>query len=321
VKKITIAALIIGAFATSAQAQSNVTMYGLVDLGVAKSSGKTTEMRENKASRLGFKGTEDLGNGLKAIFKLEGEFKADTGEMAADNTLFDREANVGLQGAFGTAIVGRTKNLIDGTQSSVDPFSSYGVVGKNIEKMMRGDVGSSRVSNSITYTSPSMSGFSVGAQADLSEKSGTDAGYRLLGGYKNGPIFAHVGYERANQLALDAAALAADAKPSLWVVGGGYTFGPAQVTASYTNGDTDVAATGEKKSFLVGLSYNVGQGDIRAVYGKQKQTAVNIDKDTIKEFGLGYDYNLSKRTGLYAYAGRESVASVTSYQVGVTHKF
>lgn len=320
-KKITIAALIIGAFASSAQAQSNVTMYGLVDLGVAKSTGDTTEMRENKASRLGFKGSEDLGNGLKAIFKLEGEFKADTGALAANNTLFDREANVGLQGAFGTAIVGRTKNLIDGTQSSVDPFSSYGVVGKNIEKMMRGDVGSSRVSNSITYKSPSMSGFSVGAQTDLSEASGVDAGYRLLGGYKNGPIFAHAGYERANQSKLNAAALAADAKPALWVVGGGYTFGPAQVTASYTNADTDVAATGEKESFLVGLSYNVGQGDIRAVYGKQKQTAVNIDKDTVKEFGLGYDYNLSKRTGLYAYAGRESVTSVTSYQLGVTHKF
>jgi predicted porin len=316
VKKITIAALIIGAFATSAQAQSNVTIYGQVDLGIAKSTGTTAEMRENTASRLGFKGTEDLGNGLKAIFKLEGEFKADTGALKSSNTLFDREANVGLQGAFGTAIIGRTKNLIDGTQSSVDPFSSYGVVGKNIETMMRSGVGDSRVSNAITYKSPSISGFSVGAQTDLSEKSGADAGYRLLGGYKNGPIFAHAGYERAKQA--DAVTVA---KPTLWVVGGGYAFGPAQVTASYTKGDTDVAATGEKKSYLVGLSYNVGQGDIRAVYGKQKQAAVGIDKDTIKEFGLGYDYNLSKRTSVYAYAGRESVASITSYQMGITHKF
>lgn len=320
-KKITIAALIISAFATSAHAQSNVTIYGLVDLGIAKSTGSSAVVRENNASRLGFKGSEDLGNGLKAIFKLESEFLADTGKLKSDNTLFEREANVGLQGAFGTAIVGRTKNLIDGTQSSVDPFSTYGVVGKNVEKMMRSGVGNSRVSNSITYKSPSMSGFSVGAQTDLSEVSGVDAGYRLLGSYKNGPVFAHVGYERANQLLDTAVALAADAKPTLLAVGGGYTFGPAQVTASYTKGDSDFAATGERKSFLVGLSYNVGPGDIRAVYGKQKQTAVNIDRDTFKIFGVGYDYNLSKRTGLYAYAGREEVTSITSYQVGVTHKF
>ncbi len=88
-KKITLAALIIGTFAAAtAQAQSNVTVYGLVDLGIAKTTGQPTVQRENNASRLGFKGTEDLGGGLSAIFNLESEFLADTG--AQKGVLFDR---------------------------------------------------------------------------------------------------------------------------------------------------------------------------------------------------------------------------------------
>lgn len=74
-EKITLAALIIGTFAAAtAQAQSNVTVYGLVDLGIAKTTGQPTVQRENNASRLGSKGTEDLGGGLSAIFNLESEF-------------------------------------------------------------------------------------------------------------------------------------------------------------------------------------------------------------------------------------------------------
>ncbi len=99
-KKLTLAALVIGAFAASAQAQaqSNVTVYGVVDLGIAKASGKTVEERENHASRLGFKGVEDLGGGLSAIFNLESEILADTG--AQKGNLFDRQANVGVRWNF-----------------------------------------------------------------------------------------------------------------------------------------------------------------------------------------------------------------------------
>ncbi|HEU4374053.1 MAG TPA: porin, partial [Telluria sp.] len=177
-KKIVSAAIILGAFAASAQAQSNVTIYGVVDLGLAKTSGQTLVERENHASRLGFRGTEDLGGGLSAIFNLESEILADTG--AQKGNLFERQANVGLRGAFGTAYLGRTKNLLDGAQGRVEPFGADGVVGKVDEAMMRGGVGVSRVSNALTYNSPSFNGLVVSAQAVASEVAGADAGMGML---------------------------------------------------------------------------------------------------------------------------------------------
>lgn len=303
-----------GAFAATAHAQSNVTIYGVVDLGLAKTSGQTLVERENHASRLGFRGTEDLGGGLSAIFNLESEILADTG--AQKGNLFDRQATVGLRGAFGAAYLGRTKNLLDGAQGRVEPFAADGVVGKVDEAMMRSGVGVSRVSNALTYNSPSFNGLAVSAQAVASEVNGADAGMSVLATYDNGAVSAHAGYERAVQT------VATTVEPKLWVVGGGYKFGAAKVTAAYSKGDTEVAATGRFKSYLVGLVYTIGQGDAKAVYGKQQQSNDKVsDLDTVKEIGVGYDYHLSKRTDLYAYAGRERVKSLTSYQMGISHKF
>ncbi|CDG84533.1 gram-negative porin family protein [Janthinobacterium agaricidamnosum NBRC 102515 = DSM 9628] len=301
-------------FAASAQAQSNVTIYGLIDLGLAKTTGQSTVERENNASRLGFKGTEELGGGLSAIFNLENEILADTG--AQKGVFFERQAYVGLKGGFGTAILGRTKNLIDGTIARVDPFNTYGVIGKNNEALLRSGVGSSRVNNAITFNSPSFDGVVGSVQYVLSETPGGSNGALGLLTYDNGPISLHGGYEQVAQT------VASTVKPNLWSLGGAYKFGPAKVTAAYTKGDTKVATTGDFRSYLVGLIYTAGNGDAKASYGKQQQSSNKVsDLDIYKEYGVGYDYHLSKRTDLYAYAGREQVKSLTSYQIGIAHKF
>ncbi|WP_317204254.1 porin [Janthinobacterium sp.] len=323
-KKLTLAALVIGSFAASAQAQSNVSIYGVVDLGLAKTSGASTVERENHASRLGFKGTEDLGNGLSAIFNLESEILADTG--AQKGALFERQATVGLKGSFGTVNIGRTKNLVDSAQVRVEPFNADGVVGKVNESMMRVGVSGSRVSNAITYNSPNMEGFVASAQVVLSEVSGADAGVDLLLTYDNGPISLHAGYERAVSLTASKidpnVQVPTGVNPNMYVIGGAYKFGDIKLSGAYAKGDTKLAKTGKYDAFLVGVVYTLGQGDAKAVYGKGKQSiAGKDDVDTTKEFGLGYDYHLSKRTDLYAYAGRERVKSLTSYQMGISHKF
>lgn len=329
-KKITLAALIIASFAAAtAQAQSNVVVYGVVDLGLAKTSGSSIVERENQASRIGFKGTEDLGNGLKAIFNLESEFKADTGAQATANTLFDRQAWVGLTGNFGTVYLGRTKDLLDGTLARVDPFNTYGVIGKINEPVMRGGqspngpaaggsvVGASRVSNSVTYNSPTFSGFVISGQVVASEIKDADSGYSVVATYDMGPASAHAGYQKKVQAVANAAA-----EPTLWLVGGGYKFGPAKVTFDYSKADTDVAVNGEFKSFLIGLAYDIGGGAIKASYVKQKQDSSLVSgKETAKAFGLGYDYPLSKRTAVYGYAGRDQFSDKSVYQLGMTHKF
>jgi predicted porin len=313
VKTIPFAVIALAAFATSASAQTNVTAYGVVDLGFAKTTGKTLIERENHASRLGFRGVEDLGNGLAATFNLESEILADTG--AQKGVLWERQANVGLKGSFGSVIVGRTKNLVDSAQGRVEPFAADGVVGKVDEALMRVGVSSSRVSNSITYNSPKVSGFGAAAQYVLSEVNGADAGIDLLATYDQGPVSLHAGYERAAQSAPGAA------NPHMAVVGGGYQFGDFRLTGAYAKGDTEAAA-GTFKGMLVGLNYHVGNGDFHAVAARQTQsTSAFSNKEAVREYGVGYDHHLSKRTDLYAYAGREKVTALTSYQVGISHKF
>lgn len=315
VKKLLLATLVISSISLSAQAQTNVTIYGIVDLGYAKSTGTSIQQRENRPSRLGFRGTEDLGNGLSAFYNLESEFSADTGAQVG--VLLNRQANVGLKGGFGSVTVGRTKNLIDGTTSRVDPFKADGVIGKPNEATLRVGVGSSRVNNSLTYSSPKVNGLVGNAQVVASEVSGADAGYSLVVTYDEGPISLHGGYSRAVQ------AVANSAEPNLFVVGGGYTFGPAKVTASYAKGETKTAARGEFKGLLLGLTYSLNKSsEILASVARQEQkTATFSNRDTIKEYGIGYNYFLSKRTSLYAFAGKETVTDIKSYQAGITHNF
>lgn len=312
VKNSLLAVLVLSAVG-SAQAQSSVTVYGVADVGFAKQTGKKLIQRENHASRLGFRGVEDLGNGLSAIFTLENEFLLDSG--AQKGVFWERQAYVGLTGGFGTAIFGRTKNLVDSVQSKVEPFGADGVIGKVNEPAMRVGVSSSRVSNSVTYTSPKLAGaFSGSVQYVLSEIDGASNGMGFLGQYDKGPVFAYIGYEKP------AETKAGTEQPAMWTVGGYYKFGALRLSGQYAQGDTKAAA-GEYTAALLGAVYTVGQGDFKAVVSKQRQETPLFDKDTVKEVGVGYDYHLSKRTDLYAYAGRERVSAVTSYQIGISHKF
>jgi len=310
----TTAALALAAISSCAQAQSSVQVYGVVDLGLAKISGKPLVQRENHASRLGFRGSEDLGGGLQAVFNLESEILADTG--AYKGVLFERHAYVGLKGSFGTLLAGRTKNIVDGALGRVEPFSADGVIGKINEGMMRSNVLSSRANNALTYTTPKYHGFGAGVQYSASEVKGANAGVNVLVTYDQGPVSLHAGHAQPVQ------ASAVAAEPSLYTIGGGYQFGAARLTAAVAKGDTDVAANGKLTSYLVGFNYTIGQGDLKAVYSHQKQSNLMVrDQETIRQFGFGYDHHLSKRTDLYGYVGRERIAHASSIQAGISHKF
>lgn len=315
VKKLSLAALILAGFAASAQAQSNVTVYGVVDLGLAKTTNQTMVERENHASRLGFRGAEDLGGGLSTIFNLEMEILADTGLQKGN--LFERQAWVGFKGSAGTIFFGRTKDLLDGAQPRVEPFGADGVIGKVNEPMMRGGVGASRVSNALTYNSVNMNGVVGSVQYVLSELSGAKSGISGLLSYEQGPVYAHFGYQKAVQTAVTTTA-----QPTLWTAGASFKIDNLRLTGQYSNGDTKVASKGKFKSALIGAIYTVGSTDYKAVLSRQlNSTAAYSNKNTVREIGIGLDHHLSKRTDLYAYAGRERVAGLTSYQVGVSHKF
>jgi len=138
-KKTYVLAAAIAALAGAAHAQSSVTVYGLIDAaiehydnanasgaGVTRMPGLTGGMFP---SRLGFRGSEDLGNGLSAIFTLENGFQPDTGNVNQGGRLFGRQAWVGLSGKWGALTIGRTYNMLYISTFDVDPFgpSVYGI--------------------------------------------------------------------------------------------------------------------------------------------------------------------------------------------------
>ncbi|WP_194722578.1 porin, partial [Noviherbaspirillum malthae] len=126
-KKSLIALAVLGTVAGASFAQTNVTVYGVADAGLARiDNGRvnTTALQsgQQSGSRIGFRGTEDLGGGLSAIFTLENGFNIDDGTLGQGGRLFGRQAFVGLQGGFGAVKLGRQYNPIRTAVENIDPF-------------------------------------------------------------------------------------------------------------------------------------------------------------------------------------------------------
>ena len=211
-KKTLAAVAVLGAFAGSAIA-ADVTLYGVVDLGLnyayqkvgdASSTNTFSERTgQNSGSRFGLKGVEDLGNGYKVGFLLENGFKADDGTLDQNGRLFGREAILYVNGNFGTLAFGRTGALTAGT-------GSYNLVKNSVFSTGWGQYTGSRgnfwlgdrdrMDNTITYVTPSFAGFQVSAQYSFNrngqEAEGNEAQnerYAALGAsYKNGGLYTAV---------------------------------------------------------------------------------------------------------------------------------
>ncbi|MEO8598975.1 MAG: porin [bacterium] len=328
-KKTLIALAVLGSIAGVAQAQSAVTIYGKLDVGVTKTTGQATKMDHNHNSRLGFKGSEDLGGGLSAIFQLENRFFADTGVLkttsdapAGTQQLFQAQSNVGLKGNFGTVRLGRIYNPVDDIAVAMDPFGQDG-----IGAMQLNALAVTRQDNSLRYDSPDFSGFGAQAIYSLGEKpvgvtvANQNDGYGVAATYNNGPISLAAGWNRKTNTN----------NSNYASIGGGYTFGPAKIMALYEDAKIkNVGATEQKqKNALIGLAYNIGAGTINASYGQLKNADLLNQNHKDKKFALGYTHNLSKRTSLYADIARTDLDvankagndKINAYEVGVTHNF
>lgn len=310
-KKTLIALAVLGSVAGVAQAQSSVTVYGKLDQGVRKVTSEATQLTNRAASRIGFKGAEDLGGGLSAIFQFENRFKADTG--AQDGTqLFKAQSNVGLKGNFGTVRLGRIYNNVDDIAAGLDPFGQDGIGSMQVNALAV-----TRQDNSIRYDSTNFSGFGVQAIYSFKEAATpvpatANDGYGVSATYANGPVSLAAGWNRKTN----------SNDSSYAVIGGGYAFGPAKVTALYEDVKNKASGTQVKqKNALIGLAYTVGAGTINASYGQLKTADI---KD--KKLAVGYTHNLSKRTSLYGNVARTDfgttgVETKNGVEVGVTHNF
>lgn len=303
-------ALALGSLAATATAQSSVTIYGKLDVGFRKAVGsEDKEIATSGDSRLGFRGTEDLGGGLTAFFGMEHRFFPDTGTQDGD-MFWKGYSRVGLSGAFGSVGLGRQyTSAFSLVQNKVDPFGGDTVAQVRDVAMRVGGITKVRVNNSVVYDF-SAKGFKFGASVAEAAGNGTgvtDRPVSLAASYAGGPFFVAAGIENP-----------AGEKDQQWNLAFGYTFGnKVELTAGYANGRTN--ADLDAKGFALGLNWPIGAGEIKAAWGTQR-----VDGETTaQKIGLGYHHYLSKRTMIYADLGHDSKAATekTGYDLGIRHTF
>ena len=330
----TLIAVAISAASVPAFAQG-ITLYGIADVGVAATNfdGDTlTAIRENRTARWGMRGVEKLGNGLEAIFRLEGEIDMGTGQYG--DGLFYRQAWAGFRGAWGTARMGQTKDLFDDLSEEIDPFRNDGIFGDFSKRAWRVGIVKSRVSNSVTYEAPKMSGLSLKGQYSMDETAdGTgNPGWSVSGMWDWKDLGVYAAYDRPTLTS-------AGPQPSAWFIGASYQFGPVRLSGSYNSGDlndgTAKTSATDLTSYTLGLAWNVGPGVAKLAYSSMDSSVGNKNASIrdLSAWGIGYDYVLSRRTTLYIIGLLETegqyisstkkfvTGNTSGIQLGITHLF
>lgn len=375
-KKLLVAAIGGVVLAGAAQAQSNVTLYGKIDeaLQIAKTPNGTLSNLAGSESgtRWGLKGSEDLGGGLSAIFQLESGFNADTG--AGQGNLFNRISTVGLKGNFGTFELGRKDTPLFNVLDMADPFGSstsaslqYSLWASGAPSLTAASINSRgydrRFQNGFLYTTPNFGGFTAQALYSLGENNtvngsedsrGNVAGLSLI--YANGPAYLGYAYNRAQADSSvgtgSLAGIVTGVTPHKYqALAGSYDFSVVKLYGAYysdkqNNKSLSTPAVNalskiDQRVYWFSVSAPVGaMSSVAATVGKVNDKT-SSDQDA-KQWGLGYFYNLSKRTYLYGTYGsinNKNIAAglplVTTsangltnnsgksgaYDLGIVHKF
>ncbi len=341
--------------APAAFAQSSVTIYGVVDAYGEYLHGASTDVRVQSGglngSRIGFKGTEDLGSGYYVDFALEGGLNLDTGSSAQGGALFGRQAFGALRSTeFGTISAGRQYSTIYTATDQFSVFSntpvgaSTAVIGgfaggyepiqgsANVTTLTNAtgsEVNGSpaRVNNSVRYTTPTFAGFSASGLYGAGEVTGQTTKTRLFDASVR-----YTGYGLDALLSLvndkaQGAALATSADVNTITFAAKYTIDAFHIEGGYIRGDDkrNIAVKQNGTGFWLGGDYRLGANLLKAqwVYNKLDNTTSGyaIAAGTTAKtnaFGLGYQYDLSKRTALYAAATRfENKGNVARFDTSV----
>ncbi|MEG0937034.1 MAG: porin [Comamonas sp.] len=303
--------------ATTAMAQSSVTLYGRINTTVERQKigdVNNTKM-ENNASRFGLMGTEDLGGGLKAGFVLESGFASDTGAGAGGGLSFNRQSEVNLSGNFGMLRLGHwlapsyyvTADYISmhnhDTGKSSDAFYAYGTNDKNSQPYS---------SNGISYKTPTFGGFNVEAGAYLHEKNPAQFGkknqYDVAANYENGGLGLGAGYTKFD----DASQYAVRASYNFGsIILGGYV----QRSKNFGFDQVPAAGVGTRTAYRLSGAYFLGASEFHLNVGRAGSLK-NVPESSALQYTLGYNYNLSKRTKVYGYYTKVNNKAGASYMTG-----
>ncbi|WP_043005382.1 porin [Comamonas testosteroni] len=306
--------------ATTAMAQSSVTLYGRINTTVErqKSGDQSVSGLYNNASRWGIRGTEDLGGGLKAGFALESGFNSDTGTASgwpgipqSAGLNFGRQSEVNLSGGFGMIRLG---NFVpESYYATADYISMHNHdTGSSSDALYYDPVwfGGLGTKNKVGYRTPNMGGLTVDASVSLHEKDPTVGprknGYDLAANYATGPLHLGAGFSKVGdnwQAALR----------------GLYTFGQVTLGAYYQRNKDDNQITGtgagSRNNFRLSAMYALGASEFHANVGHANKWS-HIADSAATQWTLGYNYNLSKRTKVYGYYTKVNNSKGANYMTG-----
>lgn len=352
-KKSLLALAALTAFAGVASAQSSVTLFGVVDLNARSTKTGSTSVKSlsqdgNASSRLGFRGVEDLGGGMRAGFWLEAGVNPDVGGTNTTNAVnvngsanastpavsqfFNRRSTVSLMGGFGEIRLGRDYTPSFWNYTVFDVFGTNGVASmSNLASAVSGSGAQTfvRANNTIGYFLPAMGGLYGQVQVAAGEyvRGNKYVGGRL--GYAAGPVNVAVAYGKTAQtggpglsstgvFTASASNQMVDAHTDM-NVGASFNAGFMTVVGQYSKREY---STADQKTMNVGVAVPVGAGTIKASYTKTSATPATGDG---KQIGLGYVHDLSKRSALYTHFAKinkpGTTADVTAYEFGVRHSF
>lgn len=360
-KKI-LAVAIASAFAAPAfAATANVDIYGTASVsvdyvdggsgGTPSVTGQASESRARVSSNtsiIGFKGSEDLGGGLSAIWQIENQVAFDTSGAFGGA----RETFAGLSSkSLGSLTLGLRDTAYKVSTGKLDVFGGGNTLADY--RSLFGGVtnGSIRASNSVTYISPSFSGLTVRGTTAAMQENGSSRNphlYSVSGTYENGPLFVTLAHEdikfaaggpavanmfgAGGQSISAAAASSAEAKQKNTRLGAGYSFGDLRIGAAWERTKIDVTAlTGtlspnasfgttaaqstDRDAWYLSGAYKLGNTTLKAAYTKAGDLD-GLNDSGAKQFSLGADYSLSKRTTLYALFTQVKNETNASYTLG-----
>ena len=296
-------------FAPMASADSNVTVYGSIDLGVGRAVGSDAYgVMQGAASRLGFKGQEDLGGGWKSSFHLQHRFNADTGSATNPNKFWHADSWVGLEGPYGQVRLGRMFTpSYEYVMLPADIFE-HSRVSSNIATHTGNSTSPYRFDNSVNYNVKS-GGFRLGVTFSPNEDvPGTENAYSAAVSYTTGKFYVAAGTENQSS--------EHDVWNTMTARWGDSTL---KVVGFYGSGKNKLNQS--LRSYSVAASGKVGVGTLKASYARLENRDLNTKVQD--KFALGYYYSLSKRTTVYTNIAHDRAfeSNKNGFDVGMMHWF
>ncbi|HUG24440.1 porin [Piscinibacter sp.] len=306
----------------AAQAQNQLQIFGLLDMsaGQFQDAGAERVVRVDSGrlstSFIGFKGSNDLGGGLKSIFAIEHFLRVDRGAAGRfdGEAFWARNAYVGLSGAFGTSVLGRNTTPLFVSTLLFNAFGDSFGFSPSIRQLFAPAVlpffGDTAWNNSLSYASNDNDGFTINLIANLGEGvagvTGRNHGANLM--YFSGPLGATFAWQKVRNGAVGTPP--GWAGQTTWQFGASYDLEVAKLFGQVTDVETAAAVSTETRLWSFGTSVPIGPGKVLAQYGHATaKTPVEVEHTT---FTLGYDMALSKTTDVYGVFMADKVTGLST---------